>query len=83
MIAILLLLSGCGPVVQTEACAAYVECLDARDAALGAETDALRFEPTGACWGSAEGATLCTNACERGLTWLRDSYDDLPAECAQ
>ena len=80
--ALLLWCAGCGEVEQTAACADYVRCLEARDAVLGTETDADRFDVGGACWGGAEGAHLCDTACSNGLAWLRDVEPDLPAECA-
>lgn len=78
-----LLGAACGspPVDQTSACAEWVECVAARDAALGTTTDYQRFDVGGACWGSQEGADLCTTSCEQGLTFLRDNYDDVPEGC--
>lgn len=67
-----------GP-AQTEACEAYVSCLQARDARLGVQTNADRFEAGGACWGSEDGAHLCDTACSRGLEFLA-SHDPAP-EC--
>jgi hypothetical protein len=78
---LLTLLLGCAEVTQTPSCADFVACVDARDAADGAETDTLRFEPTGDCWGSPDGQALCDRACSSGLEWLRESYDDLPEAC--
>lgn len=83
MRSILLLLLGCAqPPTQTTTCAAYVACVQARDQVLGIETDLLRFEPQGDCWGGSEdGAALCDRACSGGLEWLRESYEDLPEAC--
>lgn len=72
---------GCANVVQSDACKAYVSCLAARDASLGISTDVKRFAVGGGCWGSPEGATLCTNACTNGMAWLKKAYDNLPAAC--
>lgn len=79
---LLILLSGCaGEVTQTEACARWVSCIDARDEQLGIETDNLRFEASGSCWSGAEGAALCDAACEDGLVWMQEAYADLPEAC--
>lgn len=78
-----LLLAACAPeVVQTEACAAFVTCQAARDAADGTTTDVARFTAGGDCWGSPAGAELCDHACDNGLAFLRERYPALPAECA-
>ncbi len=74
-------LAACGPVDPSPECVAWSSCIAARDSQLGVETDNVRFEPGGGCWGSAEGAELCTNACESGLDWMRQAYDDLPDAC--
>lgn len=74
-------LTGCEQVVQSEECKAYVACLKVRDTKLGIKTDALRFEASGACWGSPEGAGLCTHACKNGLTWLKQTYPSQTADC--
>ena len=75
-------LASCGgEVEQSAACAAWVRCIDARDAQLGVSTDNLRFEVGGTCWTSAEQGEHCTPACERGLAWMRQAYADLPEEC--
>ena len=80
----LFLLVACAPEVeQTPACAAYVSCLAARDAADGTTTDTVRFAPQGECWGTPAGQDLCDRACENGLIWLRERVDGLPAECAE
>jgi hypothetical protein len=77
-----LLLVACGQrVVQTEACADWVACVQARDAAQGQSTNLERFEADGACWGGDEGAALCDRGCLAGLDWLRGEVDDLPTEC--
>lgn len=73
--------SGCATVQQTEACKAYVSCLEARDTQMGIKTDVLRFQPQGGCWGSPEGSEFCTRACENGLRWMQQSYKDLPQAC--
>ncbi|MCB9742078.1 MAG: hypothetical protein H6741_09235 [Alphaproteobacteria bacterium] len=75
-------LTACGgEVPQTEACAAYVACVEARDLELGIRTNLDRFEPGGACWGSAEGGALCDRGCSSGLAWMQDAYADLPEAC--
>lgn len=80
---IFLTLLGCAEVVeQSAACEQYVSCLDARDAELGLQTNTLRFEPNGACWGGAEGAALCDRACDNGLQWLQEADPDLPELCS-
>ena len=78
---ILLLLLACAEVAQTPACASFVACVAARDAEQGATTDVLRFEPSGACWGSPAGADLCDRSCENGLAWLRDTEPNPPEAC--
>lgn len=78
----LLLFLGCAEVTQTPACASFVACVGARDAARGATTDVVRFEPAGECWGTPAGADLCDRACVNGLAWLRESEPDLPEACA-
>lgn len=78
----IILLLGCGgPVAQTEACAEYVSCIEARDAALGVSTNLDRFLEGGDCWGGEEGAALCDRACVNGLDWMRSAIDDLPEVC--
>jgi len=44
------LLAGCGRVAQAPECAAYVECVKARDVRQQTATDVVRFEPAGACY---------------------------------
>lgn len=70
-------------VVQTPACAAFVTCTQARDAQSGIETDVARFDAAGDCWGSPAGQQLCSEACDNGLTFLRERYTALPVECAE
>lgn len=69
-------------VTQTPACASFVACAIARDAELGLETDVARFDAAGDCWGSPAGQQLCDEACDNGLTFLRERYSALPPECA-
>lgn len=71
---------GCAEGNQTDACRAYVDCIDARDAAAGIQTNVVRFESDGDCWGSEPGAKLCDTACTRGLDYL-GSLDGAPMEC--
>lgn len=78
---LLLLLLGCAEVVQTPACAAFVSCVRATDAAQGVTTDVVRFEPAGECWGTPAGADLCDRACVNGLDFHRRRFPDV-AECA-
>lgn len=81
--AMLLLLFACAAdVSQTPACVSFVACSAARDVQLGLETDVARFGASGDCWGSPAGQQLCDEACDNGLTFLRDRYADLPTECA-
>lgn len=77
-------LLGCeGEITPTPACEAYVACLSARDEARGLNTDMVRFEAGGACWGSHESAEFCDGGCARGLAWLQEAEaDTLPGECA-
>lgn len=77
----LLLLFACADVSQSPACATYVSCVEARDAARGSSTDLLRFQPDGECWGTPAGADLCDRACTNGLAWLQESETDLPEVC--
>jgi hypothetical protein len=64
----LLLLLACATAVpQTDACASYVACVQATDAARATTTDVLRFDAGGDCWGGPAGAELCDRACIRGL----------------
>ena len=73
---------GCGESVgQSGTCAAYVQCVEAMDARDGVDTDVDRFEVSGACWGSEEGATLCDRACTNGLDYIRQRDPQLPQEC--
>ncbi len=66
---------------QSEDCAAYVQCLAARDQVLGSTTNVARFQADGACWGSIPGAEACDHACRRGLDWLRSHESGLPEVC--
>lgn len=76
------LLSACADTAQTQACQDYVACQQAIDAQLGQETDLLRFEAAGECWGGIEaGAQLCDRSCVKGLEFLRARQPDLPEEC--
>lgn len=76
--ALLLLFACASEVTQTEACAQFVSCAQARDP----DVDTLRFEAAGDCWGSAAGADLCDRACVNGLAFLRDTEPTLPDACA-
>ena len=79
---LLLLLVGCDTSVpQSEACAQWVACIDARDDQLGVETDNDRFLANGPCWGNPEIGHLCDDACTAGLELMPDLYSDLPEEC--
>ena len=66
-------LTGCmgGAVSQSPACAAYVECIQAQDAAQSRTTNLDRFIGGGSCWVNSETAELCTSGCERGLEWIK------------
>ena len=77
------LAAGCAEVTQTASCADYVSCIQAIDDAAGTETDLDRFDVGGVCWGNPEGAALCDRACGNGLAWMRESYSNLPEECAE
>lgn len=76
-----LLLLACAEVVQTPACAAFVSCVRASDAAQGITTDLARFEPEGECWGTPAGADLCDRACVNGLGFHARRFPDVTA-CA-
>lgn len=73
--------SACGRAAQDPACAAYVECVKARDTVLQTTTDVVRFEPAGACWNNDDLAEGCKKACAKGLSWL-GSLSGAPKECA-
>lgn len=76
------LLSACADTAQTQACQDYVACQQAIDAQLSQETDLLRFEADGECWGGIEaGAQLCDRSCVKGLEFLRERQPDLPEAC--
>ncbi len=70
-----------GGVDQSSACASYVACIEARDDAMGIETNLERFRASGDCWGSEEGGELCTKSCERGLEFYAEQAG-APGECA-
>ena len=79
---LLLTLIGCDTAVeQTPDCAAWVACIDARDAELGTVTDNDRFLAGGPCWNNPEIGHLCDDACGAGLEWLQETTPDLPHEC--
>lgn len=75
----LTLLLACAEVVQTPACAEFVACVEATDAARGATTDVVRFQPDGDCWGSPAGAELCDHACVNGLPVHKARFPDVCA----
>lgn len=76
-------LAGCSqPQPQSEACAAYIDCIAAVDAARGTNTDVVRYTEDGDCWGSPPGAELCDESCVEGLAWMQARWADLPQECA-
>lgn len=77
-----LMSASCGRVPQTAECQQFLACVAELDAARGTATDVARFEAEGGCWGSAEGAKLCTDACARGVEWLQRTYAEV-ASCAQ
>ena len=64
---VLLGLGACARVDQSESCRRYVACVRAADARDGVTTDAVRFEPEGACWDNETIAELCDRACVRAL----------------
>ena len=67
---------------QTESCAHYVQCLEARDAILGITTNIDRYKPEGVCWGGiTAGQELCDRSCEAGLKYLQERDPDVPEEC--
>jgi hypothetical protein len=74
-------LAACGRLAQAPECAAYVDCVKARDARLLTTTDVERFEASGACWNNGDLATGCQKACTRGRAWL-GSLSGAPKECA-
>jgi len=69
------------PVEPRASCAAYVTCVEARDARDGTSTDVVRFTPEGDCWTTARGADLCDRSCVSGLTFLRERDASLPEAC--
>ena len=75
------LLVGCAESNQTPTCAQYVACVRALDAQEDVTTNAKRFEPGGACWGSPEGAELCDRACKGGLAYQQSIAPDGPEVC--
>lgn len=80
------LLGGCEPekLEQSAACAQYVACVAALDTSSGTETNLLRFEPEGACWGfSQAGFDLCDRACTDGLAFVQERYTAPPEECRE
>ena len=84
IIGVLALANACSAgLPQGEQCAAFVDCVSARDSQRGTSTDVERFVEGGPCWGSEEGAEQCETSCLKGLAFLRDAYTDLPEECAQ
>ena len=75
---------GCGEdnLEQSASCAQYVACVAAMDATSGTETNLLRFEPEGSCWGfSQAGFDLCDRACTDGLAFVQERYTAPPEEC--
>lgn len=76
------LLAGCGGEPQSPACRQFVACVRALDARDGRQTNTVRFEPQGGCWGGAAGAKLCTDACARGMTWVRRD-GNVPGACTE
>jgi hypothetical protein len=71
-----------GPVDQSAACAQYVRCIRAVDAANSQTTDLDRYDEGGACWGGEKIGELCTTSCGRALDRMRQREPALPAECA-
>ena len=83
-IILIFFLSACdNTVVQTESCAQWVSCIDARDVELGIETNNDRFLTTGNCWNNPDIGALCDKACTSGLVYMQENYGDLPTECLQ
>lgn len=80
---LLLLVLACAEVSQTDACARYVACIQAKDTDAGTTTDVVRFQPEGECWGTPAGADLCDRSCVNGLAFERTRAADAPAECAE
>ena len=75
-------LAGCGGrQPQAAACQHFVACVKELDAQRSMSTNVVRFEASGGCWGSPEGAELCTKACTRGLEVIRRAAP-VPAGCA-
>lgn len=77
-----LLLVGCDTTVeQTDSCAQWVSCIDARDTQLDIVTNNDRFLDGGPCWDNPEIGELCDLACINGLEDMQEMYSDLPQEC--
>ena len=70
------------PLEPTPACVSYVACQQARDSLLGINTDMVRFQTGGACWGNPEISDLCDRGCASGIAWLRTAEPSLPAAFA-
>ena len=67
---------------QTESCAHYVRCMEARDAVMGITTNVDRYLPEGVCWGGiTAGQELCHHSCEAGLKFLQERDPDAPEAC--
>jgi hypothetical protein len=75
-----LALAGCTSPEQSPSCKAFVACVRALDTQAGTLTDTARFEPDGDCWGNPDGAALCTTACARGTTKLKEQHPALACE---
>jgi hypothetical protein len=80
------LASGCwGPAVDpSPECAGYVRCIEAIDLAATPpqETDLVRYQVGGACWGNHVLGDGCTTSCRRALDRIRPRQPAPPAECA-
>jgi hypothetical protein len=74
-------LGACGGEPQSTECRQFVACVRALDAQDGRDTNTLRFEAGGPCWGGAVGAKLCTDSCARGLVYIRRAAS-VPTACA-
>jgi hypothetical protein len=75
--------AGCSEasVPQSAACAAFVACIGAIDAAASQTTNLDRYVEGGACWDNQNLGRSCTTSCERTLERMRERVAGLPAEC--
>jgi hypothetical protein len=68
-------------VPQSAACARFVACIEAIDAAQSQTTNLDRYGEGGACWDNQTLGRNCTDSCGRTLERMRERVAALPAEC--